>query len=132
MASWAARCWESSSSICPLWARRCCFCLSLLTCLACFWLTSPALSNWSRREMLMVLITHLGNCSTAAGHILFLAFGFAPQGVQLFEGAIFHGTMGVAQCLFDKTEASFELAVGTTQRSFRIDLEVTRQINHGK
>ncbi|MNT06496.1 hypothetical protein D3C72_1411630 [compost metagenome] len=40
--------------------------------------------------------------------------------------------MGVAQCLFDKTEASFELAVGTTQRGFRINLEMTCQIDHGK
>src|SRR5689334_16285670 len=132
MASCAARCWESSSSIWPLWARRCCFCLSLLTCLACFWLTSPALSNWSRREMLMVLITHLGHGSTAAGQILFLTFGFAPQGVQLFEGAIFYGTTGIAQCLFDKTKASFKLAVGATQRGFRINLEMPRQIDHGK
>jgi len=80
----------------------------------------------------MVLVSHLGNCSTAAGQILFLTFGFAPQGVQLFEGAIFYGTVGVAQCLFDKTEASFEFAVGATQRGFRINLEMTRQIDHGK
>ncbi|MNG21011.1 hypothetical protein D3C84_1053300 [compost metagenome] len=40
--------------------------------------------------------------------------------------------MGVAQCLFDKTEASLEFAVGATQCSFGINLEVTRQIDHGK
>ncbi|MNQ99138.1 hypothetical protein D3C85_1148610 [compost metagenome] len=40
--------------------------------------------------------------------------------------------MGVAQCLFDKSETSLKLAVGAAQRGFRINLEVTRQIDHGK
>src|SRR5471032_3157351 len=127
----ARRAWLSSAVTWPLCTRRCCFCFSLPTCLACFWLTSPALSNWSRREMLMVL-THLGNCSTAAGQILFLTFGFTPQGVQLFEGAIFYGTQGIAQCLFDKSEASFKFYVGTAQGGFRINLEMSRQVDHGK
>jgi len=41
----AACCCESSTSIWPFFSRRCCFCFCLPACLACFSLTSPALSS---------------------------------------------------------------------------------------
>ncbi len=45
--------WESSLSTWFLCSRRCCFCFCLVACLACFSLTSPAFSNWSRNDMLI-------------------------------------------------------------------------------
>ena len=50
----------------------------------------------------------------SAAPLLFDFLGFAPQGVELIQGAILDGPPGFAQCLLDKSEAPLELAVGGT------------------
>ena len=61
--------------------------------------------------------------SVTAKAVLFLFFGFTPEGVQFIEGAILNGPQGFAQCLFDKTKAPFDLGVGRAQGAFGVDFE---------
>ena len=77
------------------------------------------------------MFTHLCNSSAAAGQVLFLTFGFTPEGIQLVKVTMFNRPTAVAQCLFDKAETPLELAVGAAQGMFRILLEVARQV-HGR
>ena len=78
------------------------------------------------------MFTHLCSYSAAAGQVLFLTFGFPPEGVQFVKVTCFNRPTTVAQCLFDEAETPLELAVGAAQGVFRVLLEVSSQVHGGE